>query len=100
MRYAYVEWVDSVHMDAWNPADELEDARPEVSCGILVKETPDLITLALSHAPATDEYGQVVSIPKVAVKKLVVFNQPKVKGPRAPRPAPPRGGTSPASPPP
>lgn len=79
MKCAYVEWVDSVHMADWNEAASLAKAKPEVSCGILVEDAETHVTIALSYAPDTEQYGQVVSIPRVAIKLIQVFNKPQRK---------------------
>ena len=82
MKFAYIEWVDSVHQDCWVAETEMTNVKGETSCGILVRETDTFITLCLSYAEETHEYGQVISIPKVAITKLVVFNQPKLRKPK------------------
>lgn len=87
MMFAYVEWVDSSHHEEWTAAEDLEEIRSEVSCGILVRETADQVVLALSYATMTKQYGQVVAIPRVAITKFKSF-----KGPRVPRPGPRSSG--------
>lgn len=79
MQCAYVEWIDSVHMADWNEASNLATAKPEVTCGILVENVESHVTVALSYAPETAQYGQVVSIPKVSIRELQIFNKPTTK---------------------
>lgn len=75
MKCAYVEWMDSVHMADWNAAADVKPMRPETSVGILVRDEADFITLALSYAPETEQYGHLISIPKVAIQHYHVFNK-------------------------
>lgn len=91
MKCAYVEWVDSVHMADWNDSGEVKPVRPEVSVGILVKDEPEFITLALSYAPETEQYGHLISIPKVAIKHFAAFNK-KAKEKKRGLPTPEVGG--------
>lgn len=92
MRCAYVVWVDSVHMEAWNHADNLKNVKYEVTCGILVRDEPEFVTLALSYAEETKEYGHVIAIPRVAIKSIRIFAGGAQKKPRAKRAARPARG--------
>lgn len=63
-------------MEDWVAEADLQGAKAEVSCGIVVKETDAWVTIALSFAPETKQYGQVISIPMVAIKDIQYFDKP------------------------
>ncbi len=90
MKCAYIEWIDSCHMDSWHHSDSLEGAKSEHSVGLLVKDEQEFITIALSWAPLSSEYGHLIAIPKVAIRKLEIFEKPakgsKKRAPKAPKP--------------
>lgn len=69
-KIVYVEWVDSVGHEGWRSLEELSDPPPLtcVSCGFLVRETEDVITVAASWS-ATGRFDETISIPWCAVTK-------------------------------
>ena len=71
-----VEWIDSSSdIGRWTLAGEIDnDILHCVSFGILVKETDEQITLALNGSQEPEQYCQMISIPKCAIKKLSHFN--------------------------
>lgn len=85
MRCAYIEWVDSFHMQGWNDKESIKSVQPEISCGILVQDEAEFVTIALSFAESSNEYGHIISIPKVAIKSIRVFEGGNSKKPRAKR---------------
>ena len=66
-----IDWVDSVNSSGWKPTDECKaDLLICQTAGFLVEETKDAICLALNRTTRTGYYpfGELVSIPKVAIK--------------------------------
>jgi hypothetical protein len=77
-RRVEVEWIDSAAHPGWNISTDLlddierEDALKCWSCGYMINEGVDHITLALSYNidPRTGlhgEYGDTITIPRVAL---------------------------------
>lgn len=71
-RLEQVEWLDSRFLiSGWYEEQELDGRREEpiVSVGFLVRETKDLLMLALCWNPAPDgkPWAQLQTIPKCAV---------------------------------
>ncbi len=65
-----VKWQDSTSIDGWTTLDNMKNT--EVDCqsvGILVDETAETVTLALTYAPtgSRDLYGQAIVIPRRAI---------------------------------
>lgn len=71
----YVEWIDSCCTNGWLQQHDIEAAGAVMTCqslGFLVKETKDAIVLALNRSTSENTarpYGELVTIPKVAILK-------------------------------
>ena len=68
----YVEWVDSAGTSGWSNKEELHTHALKCrSVGWLIEENDECLIICLNHAipPVNREYGEVVTIPKVAVTK-------------------------------
>lgn len=65
-----ISWVDSSSASGWQ-SDPQQDLRCE-STGYFVSQTKDSITIALNRSfdPMSIEFGQFITIPKVAVTKI------------------------------
>lgn len=83
MKCAFIVWVDSMHQSNWTDADSIGKVKEEVSCGLLVQDDPEFVTISLSFAQETREYGHVISIPRVAIRRMWVFNRNPQAKPRA-----------------
>ena len=90
MKCAFIEWVDSMHQSDWVKVGDIKETKPEYSCGILLNDGTDCVTIALSYAQETDEYGHVISIPRVAIKSIAVFERRSGQKPRAKKSAAPQ----------
>jgi len=77
MRIVEVEWDDSVtHSTPWVSPDDLKLDGLAMRCtsvGYLVHQTPEAVVLAqsasFSRAGEVEEYGQPITIPRVAITK-------------------------------
>lgn len=68
MKAVMVEWLDSVGMQGWTEETKLDPIKI-VSVGILVKETKETITLAISKGnQKPPQYDSLLSIPKFAIQ--------------------------------
>ena len=72
---AYVRWIDSAIYEGENfTIEDLDGKELDMqSCGILVKEDPDRVTLALDHSPDNGNYRCLLTIPTVCIKFLKRF---------------------------
>lgn len=72
---AYVRWIDSAIYEGENyTIEDLDGKELDMqSCGIIVKEDPDRITIALDHAPDNGHYRCLLTIPTVAIKFVMRF---------------------------
>lgn len=79
----YVVWVDSEASSDWTPLSELS-ALPSVlglthTLGLLVEETDETLTLALSFDPETDSVNNWIRIPQCAVIRMETLCQIPMK---------------------
>jgi hypothetical protein len=68
-----VKWEDATSIDGWTTLDDIKDT--EVTCqtvGMLIEETPNTISIVLSHAPtgSRELYGQAIVIPRRAIVEM------------------------------
>lgn len=68
----WIEWIDSMHTAGWADRDLCESKKLSncKTLGWLIKETKDIFIIGLSFDNQTDSFGQLLTIPKVAVKKV------------------------------
>ena len=66
----YVLWKDSVSVDAWTAASDLDGELHVIeSIGRLVKETSSAVILALNYDPESNDFSCSIYIPKVNIVK-------------------------------
>lgn len=69
MKIIYIEWNDAVSQDSWSDTKEIV---PElaliVSVGILIKETEDIVTVALNQDVTNEKHSCIMHIPKAWIK--------------------------------
>ncbi len=69
-----VDWYDSVSKGSWQDRDDCKaESLVCQSVGFLVDETKDYLCLALNRVTEAGytPFGQLISIPKVAIKRRV-----------------------------
>jgi hypothetical protein len=75
-RIYLITWIDSVSNTGWKHSFELETGNATMqTIGFYVMENKDYITLALSRDTTGNNspFGDLISIPKVAIKKKKIF---------------------------
>lgn len=75
-KIAYVKWVDSTSTKKIAHGGSLDLDYIE-NAGIIVDDTPELITLAFYSNWDKDHYTETLTIPKVAVKKIRRYRIPE-----------------------
>jgi hypothetical protein len=68
-----IEWIDANSIDAWVEIADLERHLPvesmyHQSVGWIMVDSPERIILAASRAEAGDKVGEVITIPRVAIR--------------------------------
>jgi hypothetical protein len=73
---AYIRWFDSaIYPEGCFPAEDLTGYKENESCGILVQETDDSVSVALDRCLDTKNLRQVLCVPKANIR---VFRRMKV----------------------
>jgi hypothetical protein len=75
-----VDWVDSCGNPGWKASDELQaDIVHCQTVGFFVRETKVAIVVALSRSKKTGykPYGDLISIPKLAITRMRVLGEVK-----------------------
>ncbi len=71
LKIYHVVWLDSEAENDWTPIEDITDTLDTThSVGILVKETPTFILLALSYDPGTKSVNSFKKIPVAAIVKM------------------------------
>lgn len=75
MKIILVEWVDAVSVDAWTSIEEAKEHEPVaiVSCGFLLEDKKNSITIALSIDNENECTSQYLAIPKAWLKSVKVL---------------------------
>lgn len=71
MQRVYVEWLDaqSETDNSWTPIEKLKGSLALIhSCGFLIKDTPDVITVAGHYGD--EEFSGEINIPVCNIKKM------------------------------
>jgi len=71
MKIIYVEWTDAECIAEWTSIDKIGDVPLLPAVGILVKETKDTLTLAVTTHEG--EANAILKIPKAWIKKRKVI---------------------------
>lgn len=72
----YVEWYDAVGSEnGWIDTSDAKKSKPVLikSCGILLKEKKDYVTLVLSIDKINDNISGFITIPKKWIKKRKIL---------------------------
>jgi hypothetical protein len=72
MKLVYCEWYDSYSEDEWTDYSTIELHMPTIiSCGLLVKEDEDVLTLGLNYDHHDNDplWSCFIMIPKICIKE-------------------------------
>lgn len=74
MKVVLVEWQDAESFDPWIAIDEAPQELTVIkSVGFLIRETKDILTLALNHDVEGEEISCVMNIPRAWIKKKTIL---------------------------
>lgn len=69
MNIMLIEWVDAESIDAWTEIDNLSQTLPTIkTVGFIVKQTKDLLTIALNYDADNQSVSCVMKIPNQWIK--------------------------------
>lgn len=79
-----VFWKDAFSVDEWSDYQEIEPSFQVIeSCGFVVKESDEVLTLGLNHDITEGSWSCIMHIPKgmiISIHELNAINRPVLKG--------------------
>ncbi len=71
LKVVHVVWLDSQAENEWTPVDDIGDTLETThSVGIMIKENPTFVLVALSYDPETKSINSYKKIPVAAIIKM------------------------------